>query len=54
MKIDFTRKDQWVLDENKTPDPVGSTYEGVVSKESARIAFTYAALNVLMFLLPAL
>ena len=27
------------------PDPVGSTYAGVVSRESVRIALTYAALN---------
>ena len=26
-------------------DPIGSTYAGVVSRESVRIAFTYAALN---------
>ena len=31
----------------KTPDPVGSKYAGVVSRESVRIAFTYAALNEL-------
>ena len=30
-----------------TPDPVGSTYAGLVSRESVRIAFTYAALNYL-------
>ena len=30
---------------DKTPDPIGSTYAGVVSRESIRIAFTYAALN---------
>ena len=33
------------MDENKTPNPIGSTYTGVVSRESVRIAFTYAALN---------
>ena len=44
-KMDFTRKSRWVLDGHKTPDPVGSTYAGVVSRESVRIAFTYAALN---------
>ena len=46
-KIDFTRKARWVLDGHKTPDPVGSKYAGVVSRESVRIAFTYAALNYL-------
>ena len=45
VKTDFTRKAIWVLDGHKTPDPVGSTYAGVVSRESMRIAFTYAALN---------
>ena len=45
VKMDFTRKARWVLDGHKTPDPVGSTYAGVVSRESVRIAFAYAALN---------
>ena len=47
VKMDFTRKARWVLDEHKTPDPDGSTYAGVVSRDSVRIAFTYAALNSL-------
>jgi hypothetical protein len=45
VKMDFSRKARWVLDGHKTADPVGSTYAGVVSRESVRIAFTYAALN---------
>jgi hypothetical protein len=45
LKMDFTRKARWVLDGHLTPDPIGSTYAGVVSRESVRIAFTYAALN---------
>ena len=45
VKMDFTRKERLVLDGHKTPDSVGSTYAGVVSRESVRIAFTYAALN---------
>jgi hypothetical protein len=45
VKMDFTRKARWVLDGHKTPDPIHSTYAGVVSRESVRIAFTYAALN---------
>ena len=45
LKMDFTRKARWVLDGHKTGHPVGSTYAGVVSRESVRIAFTYAALN---------
>ena len=47
IKMDFTRKARWVLDGHKTPNPVISTYAGVVSRESIRIAFTYAALNEL-------
>ena len=47
MKIDFTRKARWVLDGHKTPNPTGSLYTGVVSRESVRIAFTYTALNKL-------
>ena len=45
VKMDFTRKARWVLDGHKTPDPDGSTFAGVVSRESVRIAFIYAALN---------
>ena len=43
--MDFTRKARWVKDGHKTPDPYESNYAGVVSRESVRIAFTYAALN---------
>ena len=42
VKMDFT---QWVLDGHKTPDAEGSMYAGVVSRESIRIVFLYAALN---------
>ncbi len=45
VKIDFTRKVGCVLDGHKTADPVGSTYAGVVLRDSVRIAFTYATLN---------
>eukprot|EP00957_Ditylum_brightwellii_P018850 1416957-Ditylum_brightwellii.AAC.1 len=44
-KMDFMRKARWVLDGHKTPDSVESTYAGVISRESVRIGFTYAALN---------
>ena len=47
VKMDFTRKARWVLDSHKTPDPVGSKYPGVVSRETVQIAFTYVALNEL-------
>ena len=45
VKMDFTRKARWVLDSHKTLDPIGSTYAGVVSRESVHIALTYASLN---------
>ena len=44
IKMDFTRKARWVKDGHKTPDPENSKYAGVVSRESVRIALTYAAL----------
>ena len=47
MKMDFTRKARGVLDDHKTRDPIGSTYTGLVSRESVHIALTYAALNSL-------
>ena len=45
VKMDFTRKARWVLDGYKAADPIGSTYAGVVSRESVRMILTYAALN---------
>ena len=45
VKMDFTRKARWVKDGHLTPDPLDSNYAGVVSRESVRIALTYAALN---------
>ena len=45
VKMDFTRKVWCVLGRHKTPDPIGSTYAGVVSHESVQIAFIYSALN---------
>ena len=45
VKMDFTRKARWVKDGHKTPTPENLTYAGVVSRESVRIALTYAALN---------
>ena len=43
--MDFTRKARWVKHGHLTRDPDNSTYAGVVSRESVRIAFTYAAMN---------
>eukprot|EP00957_Ditylum_brightwellii_P201355 15325270-Ditylum_brightwellii.AAC.1 len=34
VKMDFMRKTIWVLDGHKIPDPAGSSYFGVVSRES--------------------
>ena len=45
VKMDMTRKARLVAEGHRTADPVESTYAGVVSRESVRIAFTYAALN---------
>ena len=45
IKMNFTRKARLVAEGCRTPNSVTSTYVGVVSRESARIAFTYAALN---------
>ena len=45
VKMDFTRRARWVKDGLKTPEPELSTFAGVVSRESVRIALTYAAMN---------
>mmetsp|Transcript_1845 Transcript_1845/g.3758 ORF Transcript_1845/g.3758 Transcript_1845/m.3758 type:complete len:139 (-) Transcript_1845:1473-1889(-) len=43
--MDFTHKACLVGDGHRTPAPSVSTYTGVVSKETACIAFIYATLN---------
>ena len=45
IKMDFTRKARLVAEGCRTPNPVTSTYAGVVFRESVRIARTYASLN---------
>ena len=45
VKMDLTRKARLVAEGHKTDDPIDSTYTGVVSRETVRIALTYAALN---------
>ena len=45
VKMDLTRKAKLVAEGHKAEDPTESTYAGVVSRETVRIAFTYAALN---------
>jgi hypothetical protein len=44
LKMDFARKPRWVLDGRKLPTRQGSTYAGVVSRESVRKALTCTAL----------
>ena len=43
--MDFRRKARFVAGGHTTNPPAESTYAGVVSQESVRIAFTLAALN---------
>ena len=45
VKMDMTRKARLVADGHKTEDPISGTFAGVVSRETVRLAFTYAALN---------
>ena len=45
VKMDGTRKSRWVKDGHRTPTPETSSYAGVVSRESKRIALTHAALH---------
>ena len=44
IKLDLTRKARLVADGHLTPDPIDSTYAGVVSREIIRIALTHAVL----------
>ena len=44
VNMDFTRKARWVKDGHRTTDPTTSAYVGVVSRESVRVALTYAVL----------
>jgi len=45
IKIVITQEVRWVKYEHKTPEPDTSNYTGVVSRESIRIALSYATLN---------
>ena len=45
VSMTLERKARWVKDGYKTPTPKSSIFAGVVSRESVRIAMTYAALN---------
>ena len=44
VNMDFTRKARWVKDGHKTPNSTTSSFAGVVSRDSIRIALTHAAL----------
>ena len=45
IKMGFTRKVQQVLDGHKNSVLKGSTYAGVISRESVQITFTCTVLN---------
>ena len=47
VKMDGTFKARFVAAGCKTSDPEGSTYAGVVSRETVRLALLYASLNKL-------
>ena len=45
VKMDFTRKAQYVARGHKTEDPTTPTYASIVSRDSVHIGFLLAALN---------
>ena len=45
VTMEFTQNDLWDQYGHHTPDPKDSSYVGVVSRDSVRIALTYAPLN---------
>ena len=45
LRMDFTQKIRCVKNKNLTPRTLDSNFAGVVSRDSVRIAFTYAAMN---------
>ena len=47
IKMNFTRKARWMKDVHFIPGPATSAYDVVVSRESVRVALTYADLMVL-------
>ena len=48
--MDFKIKERWVKDSHCTTDPNTSAYAGVVSRESFRVALTYADLILMDFM----
>jgi hypothetical protein len=45
IKMDCTRKARFVAGGRTTENPASTTYSSVVSRDSVRIAFMFAALN---------
>ena len=45
VKMDFTRKARRVFVWRKTPNPIGSTHAGAVSRDNIQAALTHAALS---------
>ena len=45
VNMEFSQKTWWVLDGHNTPNPIGSTYAGVMLRYSVWIVFKYAYLN---------
>ena len=43
VKMEFVRKAHWILDGHRNPEPEGSLYAGVVSRDILRIALMYVA-----------
>jgi len=50
IKMDFTRKARFVAGGHTTETPTSTTYSSVVSRDSVRIAFMFAAPNNLEIL----
>ena len=47
VNMEFTRIYIWAKNGHRTPDPLSSSYDGVVSRESICIDLTHAALLVI-------
>ena len=48
VRMTLERKALWVKNGHRAPEPEQSTFSGVVSRESIRIALTYTSLNGLL------
>ena len=47
IKMRFTRKDQWELDDRKMISPIRTTKACTLNRESMKMLFAYATLNML-------